>query len=145
MEPGILFEITVRLFLGRKAYHSASPQRHAASRRRWLLKVVRLMMKKIEPLDTTTRHKQMLMRELEDIHQALRVSDEANWELIYHLFRLTGRLLGFDYVRGARCHTPVYYQTEEQYDTSVILSGDDVMQSYYDKNDALSVRCDVVK
>jgi hypothetical protein len=144
MDAPMQFELTMRLLFGERAYHIASSHGHPAHRRGWLQKAVRKLQRIVNGLDTTPRHRQMLMSELGEVAGYLRAANDPSWELVYALFRICMRLLGSDYVRGARCHTPFYYQTPEQYDTSVILSGGDALQLHYDRRDAVSVRKSIV-
>ena len=137
---GMDFELTMRLFLGDKAYHIAGQESHDKYRREWLLKAAKKILLRVDAIETTTRHKQMLMTEAEKLIQSLKGQIRSPWSVVYRLFRLCGRLLGFDFVRGAIVHTPIYYQTSEQYYTSKILEGGDALQDYYDKKDAVSTR-----
>jgi hypothetical protein len=145
MDTGMHFETTMRLLFGEKAYQIAGTEANPKHRREWLQRAVRELLCTINTLDTTPRHKQMLMTELEVIADLLKGAKEASWELVYRFLRLSSRLIGFDYVQGARCHTPVYYQSSNQYFTSQILDGGDPMQDYYDKKNAISVRQSIVK
>ena len=80
------------------------------------------------------------MSELEAVSRLLKGATDPSWEFVFRLLRLLMRLLGFDFVRGARCHTPTYHQTPAQHYTTVILEGGDVMQDYYDRQNTVSVR-----
>lgn len=145
MDTAMRFETTMRLLFGEKAYQIAGTEANPKHRREWLQKAVREMMRVVNTLDTTPRHKQLLMAELEAITELLKGTKEASWDLVYRLFRLSFRLLGFDYVQGTKCHTPVYYQTPNQYFTSQLLGGGDPMQDYYDKKNAISIRQSIIK
>jgi len=134
------FELTMRLFLGEKAYHIAGQESQDKSRREWFLKAAKKILKRIDDLESTNRHEQMLMSEAEQLIESLKGKIHNPWFIVYRLFRLCGRLLGFDFVKGAIVHTPIYHQTENQYYTSEILTGGDVMQDYYDKKDTVSTR-----
>lgn len=131
----------MRLLFGQKAYQSAGCEGSPAARREWLQKAVRELLRVVDSLDTTPRHKQALMAELEAITQLLKRIKEPTWVLVYGLFRLTLQLLGF--YGGAKCHTPAYFQTREQYFTVQLLGGD-ASQYYYDQKDAISLRRDLV-
>lgn len=145
MDAAMRFETTMRLLFGEKAYQIAGTEANPKHRREWLQRAVREILRVVNSLDTTPRHKQMLMAELEAISELLKGAKEASWDLVYRLFRLSFRLLGFDYVQGAKCHTPVYCQMPNQYFTSQLLGGGDPMQDYQDKKDAISVRKSIVK
>ena len=87
----------------------------------------------------------MLMYELGEAESHLKRTKVPSWDVVYALFRLSMRLLGCDYLRGARCHTPFYWQTPAQYDTSTILNGGDVMQLHYDQTNAGTLRREIVE
>ncbi len=137
---GLDFEYMVRLFLGEKAFHIAGMETDEKSRRSWLQKVTKRMLKRINSVDTTTRHKQMLLAEVDFLHRTIKSRTASPWDINYNLFRLCGRLLGFDLIRGVVLHTPVYHQTKGQYYGAIIMDGGDPLQDYYDKKDAISVR-----
>lgn len=145
MEIAMVFEMTMRILFGDKAYHIAGAERHPTHRRNWLQKATRKLMRNINDLDTTLRHKQMLMAEAESISKLLKAAKEPSWGLIYRFFRLTSRLLGYDSVRGMRCHSLLYWQSPEQYYTAHYFKGGDVMQNYYDQKDAISIRRSIVE
>lgn len=144
MDTPMDFELTMRLIFGKKAYHIAGAESDPVNRRQWLKKAIRRLLRHVDDLDTTVRHKQMLMSDIDELLAQLKSIKEPSWAIVYRLLRLCFRLFGYDYVRGAKCHTPVYWQTEGQYYTSHILEGGDVMEDVSDKNDAISVRHDVV-
>ena len=137
------FETTMRLVFGDKAYHIADFHGSAGGRREWLTKVLREFTNDIDKLDTTVRHKQMLMGEIEAI-SALLKEDDPSWSLVYRFLRLISRLLGYDYVQGAKCHSLAYWQTTGQNLNTVVFEGGDVMQDYYDKKNAIALRRSVV-
>lgn len=131
------FEMTMRLLFGDKAYHIASSGADPARRRNWLKKAVKKMLVQVDDLDTTVRHKERLMAELESVLKSLNRIKEPSWTLVYGLLRLSMRLLGYDYAKGAHCHTPSYWQTENQHLSTAICEGGD---DDHDKNNAISVR-----
>ena len=145
MDVAMDFEITMRLLFGEKAYHIADQHGSTKGRRAWLTKAIEMLTREIDTLDTTVRHKQMLMGELEAIADLVKRESEPSWDIVYRFLRLASRLLGFDYVRGARCHTPTYWQTPAQNLNSVVFEGGDIMQDYYDKKNAIAVRRSVVQ
>lgn len=144
MDTGMDFEITMRILFGKKAYNIASAEANSGPRRKWLQKAIRELTRTINNLDTTPRHKQMLMTEAEAVSQLLKGVKEPSWALVYCFFRLTSRLLGYDFVCGARCHSPLYWQSPEQHHTAHVSNGGDVMQNYYDQKDAISVRLHIL-
>ncbi len=145
MDRGMKFETTMRLLFGEKAYQTAGAESSPKHRREWLQRVVRELLRLVNTLDTTPRHKTMLMRELEEVSRSLKGAVDPSWDIVYRLFRLCMRLFGFDYVSGARCHTPVYWQTPDQRFTNRMLDGGDPMGGYQEEKDAISIRRDVVE
>jgi hypothetical protein len=145
MDTGMEFELTMRLLFGEKAYNIAGLASHPTHRREWLQKAVRKQMRAVNELDTTPRHKRMLMAELEAVSLLLKGAKDPCWEVIYRLFRLTMRLLGYDYFRGGRYYTPTYHQTPTQYYTAAIFDGGDTMQDFYDRKNAIALRQQVVE
>jgi hypothetical protein len=145
IDQGMDFELSLRLFLGNRAYHSASFESYIKSKLEWLQKVAKKIIKRIDELDTTTRHKQMLAAEAERFFEKVCSSKVSPWEVVYVLIRLCGRLLGFDFPRGSIVHTPIYYQSSVQYYTSQIFQGGDTMQDYYDQKDMVAVRKRIIK
>jgi hypothetical protein len=145
MNTAMQFERTMMLLFGDDAYQIASQEANPTHRLQWLQKSIKNLMRLVNTLDTTPHHKQVLMTELESISHLLKGAKESSWDLVYSLLRLSFSLLGFGYARGAKCHTPIYYQTTNQYYTAHILRGGDVMQDYNDRKDAVSVRRSVVE
>ena len=144
MTVAMNFERTMRLLFGEKAYHIADEHGSVQGRRTWLTKALQLLTQEVDKLDTTVRHQQMLMGELEAIAALVKTEREASWSLVYRLFRLASRLMGFDYVHGSKCHTAIYWQTPAQNLNSVVFEGGDIMQDYYDKQNAIAVRRSLV-
>ena len=138
------FELTMKQFFGNKAYQIAGSAGNRSEVRRWLDKAVKKMMKDVDKIETTTRHRKMLLFELESLRKELKQLEDP-LPLIYTLFSLCSRFLGYDYCKGGSYHTPIYYQTPGQYYTVKIWEGGDAMQDYYDKKDILSVRQETAK
>lgn len=137
------FEMTFRLLFGGRAKYIEGQQVNPKSRAAWLRKSLDRIERELNNLDTTVRHKQMLLGELEAARDSAQAKSESGWPLVYSLLRLVIRLLGYDFVRGAKCHTATYWQSVPQNLNSVVFQGGDIMQDYYDKN-AIAVRKDVV-
>lgn len=144
MDSAMEFELTMRLLFGNRAYQIAGSVTHPTYRREWLKKAIKRLTRVVNDLDTTPRHKRMLLSELDATSLILRGIKEPSWDLVCRLLRLAMRLLGFDYVRGAHCHTG-YYQTPSQHFTSTLLDGGDALQDHYDRKDAISIRRQVIR
>ncbi len=134
------FEMCMSQFFGKKANNIGSKANNKTARKQWLLKATKAMLKRADKIETTTRHKQMLMYEIEYLSKKIKKVNEASWEVIFCLFSLCSYLFGYDYCRGGIYNTPTYHQSKGQYYTVKIFEGGDVMQDYYDKKDAISVR-----
>lgn len=142
MEIGyeMLFETTIRTFLGDKAYHIAGQAHNEKHRKEWYRKALKKIIIKVQSIDTSTKHKEQLSLWSE---RALDILGERNFretEFSLYLLRLTGALIGFVGVRGLTIATPMYYQTPNQYYTEAIISGGDVMQNYHDQKTSVSIR-----
>lgn len=138
------FEYTIRMFFGDRAYSIAGSDGSPKERSRWLRRSFKQLAKVAKDIDTTDRHRRMILGELAAIEDALKPTDKPRWALVYALLRLTGRLLGYDYVRGARCHSPTYWQTRGQHLNTLVFEGGDIMQDYYDQKNAIAIRRQVV-
>lgn len=110
------FEYCIRQFLGDKAYHIADFANDDTSARSWYRKCIKEMKKRVDLLDTTTRHKEMLLRELDDLDERLKQRNAlGSKELVVDLFWLISRLFGYDAVSGKIYNQPFYHQTYGQY------------------------------
>ena len=144
MDTAMEFELAMRMLFGDKAYHIAAQHGNSSARREWLTKALRHLERDVDTLDTTVRHKERLMAEMDILLVLLKQQKDPSWDLVYSSLRLVMRLLGYDYVPGARCHTATYWQSTGQHWHSVVAEGGHVMQDYYDKRNAISVRRSVV-
>lgn len=113
MDRSMTFELTLRLLFGEQADHSAGLEAHPAERREWLAKAVKEMHQLCRTLDTDPQHKKMLLSELEHLNARLDTQVEPSWELVYSLFRLNFRLLGYSDLKGEAVYSPVY---QSEYD-----------------------------
>lgn len=144
MPTGMEFEGTLRLLLGRRASHTASASENPKRRAEWLRKAMQRVEREVLALDTTERHKQMMLAEIEASKDAISMSAQPSWPLVYRLLRLSSRLLGFDFARAAKCHTATFWQSIPQNLNTVVFTGGDIMQDYYDNRNAIAVRREVV-
>ncbi len=117
------FEHAMMQFFGDRAYHIASGFGNKRYMKDWLKKAARKMMKDVQRLDTTIRHKEMLFMNLEQIEEFLK--NDRPWLVIVELFYLCSRFLGYDYVRGAKYHIPTYSQNYSQYIRSLATKNKD--------------------
>ena len=139
------FELSMCQFFGDKADGIAGEANNKKFRKQWLLKAMKAMLRRVDKIETTTRHKMLLMSEIERLSEKIKKSNEASWEIIFTLFSLCSRLLGYDYCSGAIYNTPIYHQTKAQYyNEKIFEEGGDALQHYYDNKDAISVRKEVI-
>src|SRR5215475_245988 len=94
-DDAILFEHTLCLFLGNKAAHTAGQANHPMHRRYWLTKVCRLILKRIETLNTTPRRMQSLLTTARYASTQLSTATQPTWRLVFQLLMLIGKLLGY--------------------------------------------------
>ena len=139
------FESVMSFFFGDAAYQIAGTVGDATERKKWLRRAAKKLMQEANKLDTAPRHSAMLMKELEEIHGLIERASHPSWDLVLGLFRLSFRLLGFDYRPGRKCHTLVYFQTPAQYYAFQALGGADVLQPRKDRREAASLRQAVVR
>ena len=145
MHWGMEFELTLCLLFGRSARHTASASENPKRRADWLRKAMLKIEREVLALDTTDRHKQMMLAEVVAAREGINSDERPSWSLVYRLLRLSVRLLGYDFTRAAKCHTATYWQTVPQNLNTVVFTGGDIMQDYYDKNNAIAVRREIVK
>ena len=138
------FELTFRLLFGDRAKYIEGQSLNPKSRANWLRKSIDRIEHEVVALETTERHKQMLLGEVEAAREGVTSNADSSWPMVYSLLRLVSRLLGYDFARGAKCHTATYWQSVGQNLNSVVFQGGDIMQDYYDKKNAIAIRRQVV-
>lgn len=122
------FEIAMMQFFGEKGHHIASHAGNETLTKKWLLKAIQRMMRNVDEIDTTVRHKEKILSDIGHLEDAIKKWDNPE-EIIFIFFMLCGKLLGYCGYK-ARCHTPVYWQTEDQCFTTAILQGGNAEQDY---------------
>jgi len=138
------YEYTMRLFLGDKAYQIAGTESNTTAKRQLLRKLCKTLLRQIDKLDTTNRHRASLMYEVTTLNERLKIKEPDLWGLIYVLLRLVGRLLGYHFMHGVRPHTPMYYQTPDQHFTDELLSSESPVRPLELKRNAIVVRRRIV-
>lgn len=146
MYPGyeLHFEMTMRSFLGDEADHIAGQAYSPQSRKKWYRKALKKAQKQILSLDTSSIHKEQLNTWCESALKVLKERKLNEYKLLIYLFRLLGTLLGFCSIRGAILYSAFYWQNIGQHYTENILSGADPMIDYYEANDAISIRKEII-
>ena len=123
MNEGIelLFEETIRSFLGDRAFHIAGQAHCKKSRKEWYKKVVKKIIRKIQSVESSTAHKERLAHWSERSLLALKHPyNEIEFTLC--LLRLMNILLGLDgRVEPRSIATLVYFQTPSHIFTEAIL------------------------
>ncbi len=133
MNEGIemLFEETIRSFLGDRAFHIAGQAHCKKSRKEWYRKVIKKIIRKIRQVESSTTHKERLAHWSEQSLLALKHPyNEIKFTLC--LLRLLNVLLG--YRGGVKPHsiaTLAYFQTPSHVFTEAIIEGRDELQDDY--------------
>lgn len=110
----IEFEYAMRCFFGEEAYGLAGSDDDPKTVRKWLLRAVKKMAKNVNDIDTSERHRELLLNRLNSLERNIRKSD-CFPDTVWHLFWLCSALLGYDFLDGKQYHTPAYYQTPNQH------------------------------
>ena len=141
----MLFETTIRIFLGDKAYQIAEQVHNEKHRQEWYQKALKKVILKVQEIETSTKHKEQLAYLSQQALKCLENKKFSETEFTLYLLRLTGALLGIVSVKGACIATPMYYQTSDQHFTEIIISGGDALQDYYKKKNSVTIRQKVVR
>jgi len=147
MDPAyeMLFETTIRAFLGDKAYHIAGQVHNVKHRKEWYEKALKKIIGRVQDIDSTTSHKEQLALWSEKALNVLKDKDFRETEFTLYLLRLIGALLGFRGVRGADIATPMYYQTPAQhYTEEVTINGRDAVNYYEEEKNSISIRRKII-
>jgi hypothetical protein len=115
IKPFMLFESTMKQFFGNKADRIQDSASDLNSIKKWLIKATKEIIKKIDKIDTATRHKKMLLNDAENLLDDLKDFERNKTNVILQLFSLCSKLFGYDYQKGITYHTPFYYQTNAQH------------------------------
>jgi hypothetical protein len=130
----MLFETTMRLFLGDDAYQIAGQVYNEKYRKEWYRKSLKKVIKTVQEIDTTTKHRESIAYFSERALEALAERHFNETKLSLYLLCLVGSLLGF----VATGTTPIYLRT---FHTEAASNGADVIELMqdYDRN-SVSVR-----
>ena len=133
-EYEMLFETTMQLFLGDKAYQIAGQAYNEKHRKEWYRKAIRKIIRRIQEIDTSTKHKEAMTHCSERALVILSKKQFNETKLSLYLFCLVGSLLGFAVIGTL----PVYLKT---FDTEALSKGADTIElmQNYEKN-STSVR-----
>jgi hypothetical protein len=134
------FEIAMLQFFGPKAHQISDLATSPSSRNHWFRKALRAMQKDIATIDTTVRHKEMLMADVRKIEMELKGLKNPTWSVIFSFLSLCSRFLGYDYCEGIRLHTLCYHQTRDQNFRRRLLECDNSVDVHNSELNAISVR-----
>ena len=134
------FEETMRSFLGDKASHIASQAHHEKLRKEWYRKALKKVIKKIQRIESTTKHQEQLAYWSEESLRALKQHPCNEGIFTLCILRLVGVLLGLVGPRPYCITTPAYFQTLSQHFTEVTIEGGDDMQ-----DNSVSIRKNLIR
>jgi hypothetical protein len=141
----MLFEHTLRLFFGDEAAHTTEKAHSPSSRRYWLRKVCRLVLTRIDGLNTTPRLKESLLSTVEYASEEIHADDQPTWRLVFRLFALSGKLLGYRTHKGALLDLVPAWENEAQSVTEKMLRGGRRSRRDDDNKGATVVRRQIVR
>jgi len=126
------------LFLGNEACQCAGEEPNKKARNERLHDVAKVIFKRIESIDTTTKHKKQLLSIAESFLDDTKNKDISTDVLLYDMLRLCGLLLGFKYSgrTTAIIHSLFFWQNSDQYMTERIMEGEDDFKEKESDDDA---------
>ena len=138
----MLFEETIRSYLGDKAFHIAGQAHPEKNRKIWFRKITKKIIRQIQKIESNSTHKERLAHCSEDCLTALRHPySEIKFTLC--ILRLLNVLLGFyGGVMPYRIATLAYFQTDKQHFTEAMIKGGDSPPDYYEST--LSTRKKII-
>jgi len=139
---GMLFEFTIRRVIGHDGYGMAGLVPGSRSHRALLQRVVRVYMKDANGLDTSVERRSSILGSLGRVNEGLKAKGGVpSWELVYELFNLTSRLLGYDDgFSGEKRYRFAHWQSEDDFRRW----STDAFDLFHAKNDAVALRRAVV-
>jgi hypothetical protein len=141
----LVFEHTIRTFLGAEADNIAAQFNAIKDRKAWYRKALKKIIRRVHDLETNTRHKEELTSISERMLNLLNGKEFDEAEFSVCLLQLVGALLGFYFYHGAIIRTPTYHQSPDEHYTEALLKGGDAMQPFYDKNNSIGIRKKIIK
>ena len=140
----LLFEKTIQIFLGDKAYQIAGQVYNEKYRKEWYQKALKKVILKVQKIETSTKHREYLASTSQSALKCLESKNFTETEFTLHILRLASALLGMHPAKYCIA-TPMYYQTPDQHFTEAVISGSDPLQNHYDKNNFVGIRRKVIK
>ena len=122
----MLFEYTIRSFLGDDAFHIAGQAHPEKNRKIWFRKITKKIIRQIQKIESNSTHKERLAHCSEDCLTALKHPySEIKFTLC--ILRLLNVLLGFyGGLTPYRIATLAYFQTPCQHRTEAMVKGNDM-------------------
>jgi hypothetical protein len=139
IDLGARFEATMRLYFGKTAYGVAGLAESPKEIGRWTQRCARHILKSASALDTSERHRDLLMRAAAAVEDAVGTSSAASWPLVLELLDLVALLLGVA-PGGQDTWSPCYWQTPTQYYGEVCDRGGDNLQQYKNRTSILAYK-----
>lgn len=141
----LLFEYTIRMFLGEKASQIAGPVHDNKDRKKYFREVLKEILKQIDQIDTNTEHKEVLFNICQSVFDELKKKNLSDIKVSIKLLRLVGALLGYSGIQGVRLNTPFYFQTPDQHFTETIIRGENSLLSSIKSKGAITKRKEIIK
>lgn len=120
-EYGMAFETCMRRVFGNKAGHIAGSCLDEKYRSRWVSRFLKRLIRDVQDLDSTQRHRERISCHLEALHKENWKGDDASWRMVFNLLALTAELLGYEGIRGDRAYVPMYWK---EFQTHVDISNE---------------------
>ncbi len=104
------FEIMLRQVLGDDAYQTASYFGHISLFKKYTLRAVKRLLKRVDELEMDNRLKDRLLNGFQNLELKIRELKEGEDArvLFVETMMIISRLLGFDWIKGRIYSTPVY-------------------------------------
>ena len=136
----MFFEETMRSFLGDKASHIADKAYSEKNREKWYREALKVVIKEIQGIESTTKHQEELAYWSEESLHALKQRPYNERIFTLCILRLVGVLLGRVGLRPYCIATPAYFQTPCQHFTEAIKEGGDDTQ-----DNSVSIRKNLIR
>lgn len=126
------FEMAIRQFLGKEAYHIADFASDPKQVKKYFIKVARKIIKDLSSIDTNPRHKSILILRGESLLRQIK-NEHEGLPLILCFLSLVSSLLGYDFLDGKPFHNILFWQDSKQYfDTFLNMQKGNVSE-YFDQ------------
>ncbi len=103
IDPEMNFEVAMRQWFGDKAWGTAGLAYSTSACNKWIRKWIVALSKEVEQLDTDPRHKERILRLLDDLETSFLASKDAEWSQVFSFLELVGVLFGRLNVPARKC------------------------------------------